>query len=60
MLSSPLRATQSFVLSEVTVTTFAKATASSIGVGIDTGAVDIDALIAYRNKKLFAVLSSRA
>ena len=48
MLSSPLRATQSFVLSEVTVTTFAKATASSIGVGIDMG-VDIDAVFDNRN-----------
>ena len=49
MLSSPLRATQSFVLSEVTVTTFAKATASSIGIGIDMGAVDIDAVFDNRN-----------
>ena len=40
MLSSPLRATMSFRLSEGTVTTVAKAIASSIGLGMDLGAVD--------------------
>ena len=41
MLSSPLRATMSFRLSEGTVTTVAKAIASSIGLGMDMGAVDV-------------------
>ena len=40
MLSSPLRATMSFRLSEGTVTTVANAIASSIGLGMDMGAVD--------------------
>ena len=41
MLSSPLRATMSFRLSEGTVTTVANAIASSIGIGMDMGAVDV-------------------
>ena len=42
MLSSPLRATQSLVLSDRTVTRFAKATARSIDPGIDVDCVAVD------------------